>query len=91
MRAAIVTEPGSVPAIGDCDDPPVIPGRSVVRVTAAPVVPLDVFCASGVSYFGRPTTPYVPGVQGVGRIEQSDLLPTGTPVWFATSAGMSPR
>ena len=90
MRAAILSEPGTPPVVGDYRDPLVTPGRSVVRVTAAPVVPLDVFCASGTSYFGRPATPYVPGVQGVGRIEESDLLPAGTKVWFATSAGMSP-
>jgi NADPH:quinone reductase-like Zn-dependent oxidoreductase len=61
-----------------------------VAVTAAPVVPLDLLCASGTSYFGRPATPYVPGVQGVGVIERSDVLSPGTRVWFATSAGMAP-
>jgi len=62
----------------------------VVRVTAAPLVPLDLLCASGTSYFGRPSVPYVPGVQGVGVVEQSDRLAAGTRVWFATSAGMAP-
>jgi NADPH:quinone reductase-like Zn-dependent oxidoreductase len=47
------------------------------------VVPLDVLCGSGASYFGRPATPYVPGVQGVG------VLSDGQRVWFATSAGMA--
>ena len=42
--------------------PAAAPGRSVVRVTAAPIVPLDLLCASGTSYFGRPAVPYVPGV-----------------------------
>ena len=28
--------------------------HAVVRVTAAPIVPLDLLCASGTSYFGRP-------------------------------------
>jgi NADPH:quinone reductase-like Zn-dependent oxidoreductase len=62
----------------------------VVRVTAAPVVPLDLLCASGTSYFGRPAVPYVPGVQGVGVVEESAVHPAGTRVWFATSAGMAP-
>jgi NADPH:quinone reductase-like Zn-dependent oxidoreductase len=83
MRAAILSEPGSTPVVGEYPDPTVLPGRSLVRVTAAPVVPLDVLCGSGVSYFGRPATPYIPGVQGVG------VLPTGQRVWFATSAGMA--
>jgi NADPH:quinone reductase-like Zn-dependent oxidoreductase len=62
----------------------------VVRVTAAPVVPLDLLCASGTSYFGEPQVPYVPGVQGVGIVEESSELPPGTRVFFSTSAGMAP-
>jgi NADPH:quinone reductase-like Zn-dependent oxidoreductase len=46
--------------------------------------------ASGTSYFGAPALPYVPGVQGVGTARGADGLPAGTPVWFATSAGMGP-
>ena len=55
-----------------------------------PITPLDVLCASGTSYFGPPALPYVPGVQGVGVVRGSTALPVGTPVWFATSAGMAP-
>ena len=47
------------------------PGSTLVRVTAAPVVPLDLLCASGTSYFGVPATPYVPGGQGVGTVVES--------------------
>ncbi len=65
-------------------------GHSLVRVTASPVVPLDLLCASGTSYFGAPAIPYVPGVQGVGVIERSDDLEVGSRVWFTTSAGMAP-
>ena len=61
-----------------------------MRVTATPLVPLDVLCASGTSYFGPPPVPYVPGVQGVGLVESSESLEAGTRVWFATSAGMKP-
>jgi NADPH:quinone reductase-like Zn-dependent oxidoreductase len=64
-------------------------GRSIVRVTAAPIVPLDLLCASGTSYFGPPALPYVPGVQGVGVVEESSAVPAGTRVFFATSAGMT--
>lgn len=90
MRAAILVEPGSIPVVAEHPDPAPQPGRSLVRVTAVPVVPLDVLCGSGTSYFGRPATPYVPGVQGVGSIVQSGLLPVGVRVWFATAAGMAP-
>jgi NADPH:quinone reductase-like Zn-dependent oxidoreductase len=90
MRAAVLHTPGEAPALGHHPEPTIGPGRSVVRVTAAPLVPLDLLCASGTSYFGRPAVPYVPGVQGVGVVEDSDALPPGSRVWFATSAGMAP-
>jgi len=59
-------------------------------VTAAPVNPLDLLCASGTSYFGAPGLPYVPGAQGVGVVAESDTLPAGQRVWFSGSAGMAP-
>jgi NADPH:quinone reductase-like Zn-dependent oxidoreductase len=90
MRAAVVTTPGQPPRSGERPDPAPGPGRTVLRVTAAPVVPLDLLCASGTSYFGRPAVPYVPGVQGVGVVESSGVHPVGSRVWFATSAGMAP-
>jgi NADPH:quinone reductase-like Zn-dependent oxidoreductase len=90
MRAAVLTEPGQAPACADHPDPSPAPGATLVAVTAAPIVPLDLLCASGTSYFGRPATPYVPGVQGVGVVERSDVLPEGTRVFFATTAGMAP-
>jgi NADPH2:quinone reductase len=82
VRAAEVHTPGQPPEVVDRAAP--VPGDGVVvEVAAAPIVPLDLLCASGTSYFGVPRTPYVPGVQGVGTLE-------GRPVWFATSAGMAP-
>lgn len=79
-------------ALHSCGEPPKLvdrdpgtPGDSevLVQVTAAPITPLDLLCASGTSYFGVPATPYVPGVQGVGTV-------AGRPVWFPTTAGMRP-
>ncbi|HEX2072576.1 MAG TPA: zinc-binding dehydrogenase [Geodermatophilus sp.] len=90
MRAAVLTIPGEAPVSRVHPDPAPAPGHTVVAVTAAPIVPLDLLCASGTSYFGRPAVPYVPGVQGVGVVESSGVLPAGTRVWFATSAGMAP-
>lgn len=87
MRAAVLTEPGTAPAYGEHPDPA---GDVLIRVTAAPIVPLDLLAASGTSYFGRPAVPYVPGVQGVGVVERSVVHAPGTRVWFATSAGMAP-
>ncbi|MGY1738232.1 quinone oxidoreductase family protein [Geodermatophilus sp. SYSU D00684] len=89
MRAAVVRAPGTPPEHAEHPDPTAGPGHTLVRVTAAPIVPLDLLCASGTSYFGAPAVPYVPGVQGVGVVEESGRLPAGTRVWFATSAGMA--
>ncbi|MEU4689672.1 zinc-binding alcohol dehydrogenase family protein [Actinoplanes sp. NPDC023714] len=84
IDAAVLRICGQPPALERRPLPVAAAGEVIVRVAAAPITPLDVLCASGTSYFGEPATPYVPGVQGVG------CLPDGTPVWFATSAGMRP-
>jgi NADPH:quinone reductase-like Zn-dependent oxidoreductase len=90
VRAAVVTTPGEAPGYAEHPDPRERPGATLVRVTAAPIVPLDLLAASGTSYFGRPATPYVPGTQGVGVVERSAALPPGTRVFFSTTAGMAP-
>jgi NADPH:quinone reductase-like Zn-dependent oxidoreductase len=43
------------------------------------------FGASGSSYFGGPALPYIPGVQGVGRVTGG-----GPRVRFTTDAGIRP-
>ncbi|HET8560095.1 MAG TPA: zinc-binding dehydrogenase [Marmoricola sp.] len=90
MRAAIITAHASPPAAADRPRPAPADREALVAVTAAPIVPLDLLCASGASYFGAPPVPYVPGVQGVGRVVYSSALPVGSRVWFPTSAGMRP-
>lgn len=74
---------GAPPVVVDADPPAAAEGHVLVDVVAAPITPLDLLCATGTSYFGKPATPYVPGVQGVGTA-------AGRPVWFPTSAGMAP-
>ncbi len=90
MKAAVVHRPGRPPTYGEHPAPSAASGSTVVRVSAAPVVPLDLLCASGTSYFGVPQTPYVPGGQGVGVVESSDAWEAGTRVWFFATAGMKP-
>jgi NADPH:quinone reductase-like Zn-dependent oxidoreductase len=90
VHAAVLRTPGGTPEFSGHPDPRPGRGSTLVRVTAAPLVPLDLLCASGTSYFGRPQVPYVPGVQGVGVVAESAELPAGTRVWFATTAGMAP-
>ena len=91
VDAVVVEVPGHPPSVLRRERPRPQAGELTIEVTAAPIVPLDLLCASGTSYFGVPATPYVPGVQGVGVVEDGTAtVPPGTPVWFATSAGMAP-
>lgn len=90
MRAAVLHEYGAAPVAADHPDPEPADGLALVAVSAAPVIPLDVLCASGRSYFGQQPLPYVPGVQGVGRVVESSSLAAGTRVWFPATAGMRP-
>ncbi len=79
MRAALIREVGGAPElVSDHAEPQ---GDVVVEVTAAPLNPVDLSIASGRFYAGPPNTPYVPGVEGVGRAED------GRRYWFETGAG----
>ena len=91
MRAAVLHEPGQVPEYREHPDPADEAGTTLVRMTAATIVPLDQLIASGTSYWGRPPVPYVPGDQGVGVVERSAVLPPGTRVFVETRAGRVPR
>ena len=84
MKAGVVTAHGEPASYADHPEPTPTDDRVLVRITAAPIVPLDLLCASGTSYFGPPALPYVPGVQGVGVTDD------GRRVWVASSAGMAP-
>lgn len=91
VNAAVVETPGEPPRVVQREVPEAADGELLVAVAAAPITPLDRLCASGTSYFGSPAVPYVPGVQGVGVVERgSGAVAAGTPVWFATPAGMQP-
>ncbi len=90
MRAAVVTAHGQAPSYAEHPDPAAAADVVVVRMTAAPVVPLDQLCASGTSYFGAPDLPYVPGVQGVGVVESGPDVAPGSRVWVSSQAGMAP-
>ena len=89
MRAAHLVAHGRPPELVQATAPTRSTGQAVVAVTAAPITPLDVLCATGTSYFGAPELPYVPGVQGVGTVIEASHLTAGTRVWFPSSAGMT--
>lgn len=90
MPAAVIVQHGAPPEFRSWRVPQRGTNQALVRVTAVPISPLDLLCASGTSYFGPPALPYVPGTQGVGVVEASDTLPPGQRVWFTSDAGMKP-
>jgi NADPH:quinone reductase-like Zn-dependent oxidoreductase len=89
VRAGVLEEYGAAPVIRSQAVPPTPPGHTLIRTLAAPISPLDVFCATGRAYFGPPALPYIPGVQGVGAVVDR-AGDTGSMVWFRTWAGMTP-
>jgi NADPH:quinone reductase-like Zn-dependent oxidoreductase len=90
VRAAVIERHGEPPVLQERHAPAAAPEHVLVHVSAAPIVPLDLLCASGASYFGPPPLPYIPGVQGVGTLERADSPKASAAVWFQTSAGMRP-
>jgi NADPH2:quinone reductase len=91
VRAATIRAYGEPPVVDEeRPAPEATADQALVEVSAAAITPLDVLCASGTSYFGEPPLPYVPGVQGVGRVVSGSALQPGTRVWFPTTAGMRP-
>jgi NADPH:quinone reductase-like Zn-dependent oxidoreductase len=90
MPAAVIHTHGAPPNHRSWPMPHRGPGQALVRVTAVPISPLDLLCASGTSYFGAPPLPYVPGTQGVGIVIEGDLLAPQQRVWFPCNAGMKP-
>ncbi|HEY8326201.1 MAG: zinc-binding alcohol dehydrogenase family protein [Ktedonobacterales bacterium] len=90
MPAAVLTQHGAPPVFQRRPSPRRGAGQALIRVTAAPISPLDLLCASGHSYFGAPQLPYIPGTQGVGVVEEAETLRLGERVWFSCDAGMKP-
>src|SRR5260370_30210220 len=90
MPAAVIRRHAAPPAHGLRPIPRREKGQALVRVTAAPISPLDLLCASGTFYFGPPRLPYIPGVQGIGIVVEADKLVPGQRIWFSCDAGMKP-
>ncbi len=81
MRAAMITEYGTAPSVGERPDPVAGPGQAVVKLCAAALNPADIAVASGTFPAGSPPLPYVPGIEGVGVVVESQRLAPGTRVW----------
>ncbi len=90
MPAAVIRRHAVPPEHGLWPIPHRGKDQALVRVTAAPISPLDLICASGTSYFGPSGLPYIPGVQGIGVVMEADKLVPGQRIWFSCDAGMKP-
>jgi len=78
MKSAVVESYGHAPRYADFPDPELQAGQQLVTVTAAALSPLVRSIASGQHYSsGGSSFPFVPGVDGVGRLEN------GQRVYFA--------
>ena len=77
MKAAIVMEAGQVPVYGDFEDPTPVPGKSVIRVSAASLSHVTRSRASGRHYSYAGTLPFIPGIDGTG------IAPDGRRLYFA--------
>ena len=65
-RAALITEIGSGPSLGEIADPEPQEGHSIIALKAAALNPVDLAIANGQFYAGHPELPYVPGIEAVG-------------------------
>jgi len=90
LRAALITELGRLPEIGEAPDPVRGEGEALIRVEAVPLNPIDINAGAGRFYGGSAALPYVPGCEGVGRVVEAETLEPGTLVW-AHGAGMGLR
>lgn len=85
MKAAQITEHGTPPQVIDIEAPgePGLFGGStagpaeVVEVVIAGLNPVDLAIASGKFDAGAPPLPYVPGLEGIGRTSDGEI------VWFS--------
>ena len=88
MRAALISELGRPPTVGEAPEPA---GESL-EVLAAPLNPLDRSVAAGQFYGGHPTLPYVPGCEFVGREAGGRIVWTfGGGLGLARNGGMAER
>ncbi len=77
MKAAIVGSFESLPRFGTFEEPAAGDGETLVAVAAAAVSPLVKSVAAGRHYSSNAVFPFVPGIDGVGRLD------SGQRVYFA--------
>jgi NADPH2:quinone reductase len=69
MKAAVISALGQVPEYQDFPDPTPGPGEAVVHVRAAGLHPIVKAFAAGTHYAGKGEVPMIPGIDGVGTLD----------------------
>ncbi len=87
MRAAFIEEIGRPPAAGEAPAAERDAGEALVEITAAPINPIDLSIGEGRFYGGVPDVPYVPGVEGFGRVLEAEGLEEGARVYVQAGGG----
>jgi NADPH:quinone reductase len=85
MRAAVVDAVGSPPGPREVDEPVREEATALVAVAAAPLNPVEIRVAAG-RHARQAQPPYVPGLEGVGRVVESTRIPPGRRVRFESAA-----
>jgi NADPH:quinone reductase len=80
VRAAVVEALGRPPAPAEVPEPRRRPGEALVRIRAAALNPVELHIWNGHFFDGPPRPPYVIGLEGVGVVEEGELLAPGTRV-----------
>ena len=89
IAAGIIDAAGSSPRVGRIPSVARTSGSTLVSVIAAPLNPLDLAIASGTFHSVRHDAPYVPGVECVGTVLESDSYVHGT--WVYAECRPSPK
>jgi NADPH:quinone reductase-like Zn-dependent oxidoreductase len=76
MKAAVVNIPGEMPKFQEFEEPTVQEGEILITVRAAGLHPVVKSIASGAHYSASGSGPMIPGVDGIGTLED------GTRVYF---------
>lgn len=79
MNAAVVRSYDAPPSYASFDDPVLQPGERIVRVSAAALHPIVKALANGSHYGATGQFPFIPGVDGVGKLDD------GTRVFFGAA------
>jgi NADPH:quinone reductase-like Zn-dependent oxidoreductase len=80
VRAAVVEAMGRPPAPAEVREPRRRQGEALVRISAAALNPVELHIWHGHFFDGPPQPPYVIGLEGVGVVEEGELLAPGTRV-----------